>query len=110
LKLYPFTHGKDREEARQRMIRAIDDYIISGVETTLPFCKFAMQHQAFISGNFDTHFVNKHFSAEKLQNSSPEAEEIAALFATKLYKEGAANKIVENGAENSISKWKINRM
>jgi propionyl-CoA carboxylase alpha chain len=102
------THGKDREEARKRMIRAIDDYIISGVETTLPFCKFTLQHEAFISGNFDTHFVNKHFTAEKLQNSNPEAEEIAALFTAQLYEEGAANKKVTN-SEDSISKWKLNR-
>jgi len=72
------THGKDREEAIERMIRAIDDYQISGVETTLPFGRFVMQHEAFINGNFDTNFVNKHFSIEKLQNSNPEMEEIAA--------------------------------
>ncbi len=103
------THGKDREEARERMIRAIDDYTISGVETTLPFCKFALKHEAFISGAFDTHFVSKHFSAEKLQNSDPAGEEIAALFTAKLYEEGAANKTVVNSSENTISKWKINR-
>ena len=103
------THGKDREEARQRMIRAIDDYQISGLETTLPFCKFAIQHEAFVSGNFDTHFVTKHFSPEKLQNSDPKGAEIAALFAARLYEDGAANKVVVE-AEKTISKWKINRM
>jgi len=103
------THGKDREEARQRMIRAIDDYIISGVETTLPFCKFTLEHDAFISGDFDTHFVTKHFTPEKLQNSNPEAEEIAALFAARLYEEGVGNKKTVEVAEVRISKWKINR-
>jgi len=103
------THGKDREEARQRMIRAIDDYQISGLETTLPFCKYTMQHEAFVSGNFDTHFVTKHFSPEKLQSSDPAGEEIAALFSARLYEEGAANKIVETPKE-TVSKWRINRM
>jgi acetyl-CoA carboxylase biotin carboxylase subunit len=103
------THGKDREEARERMIRAIDDYQISGVETTLPFCKFALQHEVFISGDIDTHFVTKHFSPEKLQNSDPAGEEIAALFAARLYGEGAVNKTVVNSTEGNISKWKINR-
>ncbi len=105
------THGKDREEARQRMIRAIDDYQISGLETTMSFCKFAMQHEAFISGDFDTHFVTKHFSAEKLQNSDPAGEEIAALFAARLYQEGAGKKKVVVGGDvgNGISKWKLNR-
>ena len=41
------TYGKDREEAIERMIRAIDDYKIVGIETTLPFCKFVMQHESF---------------------------------------------------------------
>jgi acetyl-CoA carboxylase biotin carboxylase subunit len=103
------THGKDREEARQRMIRAIDDYQISGLETTMPFCKFVMQHDNFISGKFDTHFVTKHFSPEKLQNSDPEGEKIAALFAARLYEQGATNKTVV-APEKTISKWKINRM
>jgi len=103
------THGKDREEARERMIRAIDDYVISGVETTLPFCKFVMNHEAFISGNFDTHFVTKHFTVEKLQNSDAEGEEVAALFAARLHEEGLANKVVVDSNENTISKWKLNR-
>lgn len=103
------THGKDREEARRRMMRAIEDYQISGVETTLPFCKFVMQHEAFISGDFDTHFVTKHFSTEKLQNSDPAGEEIAALFAGRLYEEGLANKVGVNKNKHSVSKWKINR-
>ncbi|MCO6501233.1 MAG: acetyl-CoA carboxylase biotin carboxylase subunit [Vicingus serpentipes] len=103
------THGKDREEARQRMIRAIDDYQISGVETTLPFCKFTLEHEAFISGDFDTHFVDKHFTPEKLQNSNPEAEEMAALFAARLYEEGVGNKKAVEMVDGGISKWKINR-
>ena len=36
------------------------------IETTLGFGKFVMQHEAFTSGNFDTHFVAKYFSPEKL--------------------------------------------
>lgn len=49
--------GKDRKEAIERMIRAIDDYRITGVNTTLGFCRFVMGHEAFVSGKFDTHFV-----------------------------------------------------
>ena len=40
------THGKDRTEAIDRMIRAIDDYQITGVQTTLSFCRFALDHAA----------------------------------------------------------------
>jgi len=103
------THGKDREEARNRMIRAIDDYVISGVETTLPFCKFTMQHEAFVSGNFDTNFINQHFNPEKLQNSNAETEEIAALFAAKMYVE-SSQKTTISASSVSTSKWKLNRL
>ena len=102
------THGKDREEAINRMIRAIDDYIISGVETTLPFCKFALQHDAFRSGNFDTHFVGTHFIPEKLLNSFPELEEVAALFAVKVYEENE-QKLNVGANKNVVSKWKLRR-
>jgi len=102
------THGKDREEAINRMIRAIDDYIISGVETTLPFCKFALQHDAFKSGNFDTHFVGTHFTPEKLLNSFPELEEVATLFAVKVYEENE-QKLSVGANKNVVSKWKLRR-
>ena len=55
------TYGKDREEAISRMKRAIQDYTIAGVKTTLPFALFVMDNEHFISGNFDTHFVKTHF-------------------------------------------------
>lgn len=58
------TYGKTREEAIQIMIKAIDHYIVEGVSTTLPFGKFVFQHEAFRSGNFDTHFVKKYYSPE----------------------------------------------
>jgi acetyl-CoA carboxylase, biotin carboxylase subunit len=103
------THGKDREEARMRMLRAMDDYIISGVETTMPFCKFALNHEAFISGNFDTHFVGNYFKPEELKKENPETEEIAALFVAKLYEESNAQKI-SNTTSKTTSKWKTNRL
>ena len=63
------VHGANRTEAIQRMIRAIDEYKISGVQTTLEFCKFVMQHPAFVSGKFDTHFVAQHFKPEMLKQT-----------------------------------------
>ena len=92
-----------------RMIRAIEDYKISGVETTLSFCKFALEHEAFVSGNFDTHFVGKYFTPEVLKNDNSDTQEIAALFAAKLYEEGSKKELTVS-ADNSVkSKWKTNR-
>lgn len=103
------THGKDREEARMRMIRAIEDYKISGVETTLSFCKFALEHEAFVSGNFDTHFVGKYFTPEVLKNDNSDTQEIAALFAAKLYEEGSKKELTVSTDNSVKSKWKTNR-
>ena len=100
---------QDREEARTRMIRAMDDYIISGVETTMPFCKFALEHEAFVSGNFDTHFVSKHFSPEMLDKENNDKEEVAALFVAKMYEEGSRKQV--EVLDNKVkSNWKKNRM
>ena len=79
------TYGKTREEAIQLMIKAIDHYIVEGVSTTLPFGKFVFQHEAFRSGNFDTHFVKKYYSPEALREETEEEARLAALMALKQY-------------------------
>ena len=79
------TYGATREEAIQLMIKAIDGYHVQGVQTTLPFGKFVFEHEAFRSGNFDTHFVKKYYNAEILKNQMAKEAEIAALVAMKQY-------------------------
>jgi len=79
------TYGNTREEAIQLMLEAIAAYEIEGVSTTLPFGKFVMEHEAFRSGEFDTHFVKKYYSAEKLQNQTEAEAKLAAMVALKTY-------------------------
>ncbi|MCM4160679.1 acetyl-CoA carboxylase biotin carboxylase subunit [Antarcticibacterium flavum] len=81
------TYGKSREEAIQRMLYAINNYEVQGVMTTLPFGKFVFEHEAFRSGNFDTHFVKNYYSAEKLQQEIEEEAKLAGLIALKKYLE-----------------------
>ena len=47
-----------REEARRRMYRALKEYVITGVKTTLPFYQDLIEDEVFISGIFDTGFMN----------------------------------------------------
>ncbi len=102
------TFGKDREEAINRMIRAIDDYQIVGVETTLSFCKFVLKHKAFTSGNFDTHFIKHHYSPEMLSVTKEDEAIVAALFGAKLM--SSAKAVTQKPDEGkSVSKWKTNR-
>jgi len=81
------TYGKTRNEAIQIMLKAIENYHIEGVQTTLPFGKFVYEHEAFISGNFDTHFVKNYYSPEILLKQHKQEAEIAALIALKHYLE-----------------------
>ena len=101
------TYGKDRGEAIERMIRAIDEYNITGITTTLAFGKFVMGHEAFTSGNFDTHFVKKYFTSESLQTGNEDEAAIAALIMEKLL--GEKKSITTAVAETENSNWVKNR-
>lgn len=81
------TYGESREEAIQLMLKAIDDYHIEGVKTTLPFGKFVFEHEAFRTGQFDTHFVKNYYSPEMLKAKTNEEAKIAAIIALKKYQE-----------------------
>ncbi|UYW00452.1 acetyl-CoA carboxylase biotin carboxylase subunit [Flavobacterium agricola] len=79
------TYGKDRNEAIQIMLKAIQDYKIEGVSTTLPFGTFVIEHDAFVSGNFDTNFVKKFYSPEIIKENQAKEAEVAAMLALKQY-------------------------
>lgn len=81
------TYGENRNEAIQLMIQAINDYKVVGVETTLPFGKFVFEHESFVSGNFNTHFVKNFYSPVALEESLKSEAEIAAMIAVKKYLE-----------------------
>jgi acetyl/propionyl-CoA carboxylase alpha subunit len=102
------SYGKDRQEAIQRMIRAIDEYQITGIQTTLAFGKFVMQHEAFVSGNFDTHFVNKYFLPEHLSQENEEEAMIAALIGSN-FMSSISDTAKENVSAENESQWRKNR-
>lgn len=81
------TYGKTREEAMELMLKAIQNYKVKGVQTTLPFGSFVFAHEAFQSGNFDTHFVKDHYSPEKIHEKNAKEAEIAALATMHQYLE-----------------------
>ena len=98
------THGKDRNEAIARMVRAIDEYEITGCQTTLSFCRWAIQHEAFVSGDFDTHFVKKYFNPEVIVQESEEEMAAAALAAVDfMQKQSKATTV--NTPQHSTSNW-----
>lgn len=54
------TYGKTRKEAIDRMKRALDEFIIEGVHTTIPFHRIIMDHEVFIQGEFNTNFLEEY--------------------------------------------------
>jgi acetyl-CoA carboxylase biotin carboxylase subunit len=78
------VHGTDRNDAINKMKRAILDYKIRGVKTTLDFGLFVLNHPSFISGNFDTGFVDKFYKPEYLNCPVNEAQKevLEKFFAT----------------------------
>lgn len=103
------AHGATRDEAIARLCRAIDEYYIKGIQTTLNFGKWAVQTEPFRTGDFDTKFIEKHFKPEYLVENNPEAEEVAALLAAFVWegtKKQTATAVTANGHAN---KWKLKR-
>ncbi|AUS06438.1 acetyl-CoA carboxylase biotin carboxylase subunit [Pseudotamlana carrageenivorans] len=79
------TYGKTRDEAIQLMKKAIDDYKMEGIKTTLPFGKFVCEHEAFKSGQFDTHFVKTYYTEASRKIYLLEEAKMAALIAVKQF-------------------------
>ncbi|MDT0631690.1 acetyl-CoA carboxylase biotin carboxylase subunit [Rubrivirga sp. S365] len=102
--------GRTRDEAIARMDRALGEYDVAGVRTTIPFCRYVMGHPAFRSGDFDTGFVAEHFDASALA-PSPDAERTALLAAglEALGRGGAPTNAAGDGARSptapAVSRW-----
>ena len=58
--------GRDRNEARRRMYRALKEYVVTGVETTIPFHQAIIEDEVFISGNFNTGFIEDFYKRKGL--------------------------------------------
>jgi acetyl-CoA carboxylase, biotin carboxylase subunit len=102
--------GTDRDEALQRMSRALSEYVISGVATTIPFCAFVMSHPIFVEGKYDIRFVEKYFQPNKLTMNS-HAELAASLIAASVH-----NSVSSGGSRSTkdramaSGRWKNSRL
>ena len=104
------AYAATREEAIERLCRAIDEYYIKGIKTTLAFGKWAVRNEHFRSGNFDTKFIDKYYKPEYLITDDREAEEVAALLSAIVWeKSKKAGNNATTVAQAGVSKWKMNR-
>ncbi|MGY6558362.1 MAG: acetyl-CoA carboxylase biotin carboxylase subunit [Nitritalea sp.] len=105
------VHDETREKAIEKMIQAINDYSISGIETTLTFCKFVLKHEVFRSGKFDTKFIEKYFTPDKLDPDWTEDEQkLLAALAVHVIEEKKQSirhfNTTQNGSSRVRSNWK----
>lgn len=56
------VYGEDREEAINKMKRALEECVIDGIETNIDFLYEILENEKFINGNYDTSFINKEFT------------------------------------------------
>ncbi len=105
-------HDETRALAIEKTIRAIGEYEITGVETTLGFCDFVMHHEAFRSGNFTTKFVESYFKPEYLKGqSSSEEEMIACALAAEMISTSKQPSLNNTSELSPVeSKWRKNRL
>lgn len=106
--------GNTRDEAIQRMKRAIDEYEITGIQSTLNFGKFVMGHPAFKEGMYNTGFVATYFNNGAIKNGNEEEAKIAAILMSHLFSKkdglkGDSSSAVLNGQNGLASNWKRNR-
>ena len=102
------TYAENRNAAIGKMVRAIDDYRIVGIQTTLDFCKFAITHEAFVSGAFDTKFVENYFKPEILNEeiNDFEMELLSALAVEFFSKNKPASNLKAESTFRKPSAWK----
>ena len=77
--------GDNRNAAIRNLLEAIKRFDITGIETTLPFGKFVCEHPNFISGEFDTHFIEKYFTPEQINETYTEDALLASKIALSLF-------------------------
>jgi acetyl-CoA carboxylase biotin carboxylase subunit len=102
--------GKDRDEAIQRMKRALSEYHILGVATTIPFHLRVMDNPKFQRGEIHTHFIEEEFEKEKpleIEDKEERLKAFAVFSALLDYQEKKKVKPVLSNSKSNASRWKI---
>lgn len=99
--------GKTREEAIDRTIKAIDNYQISGLKTTLDFGKYVLKHPAFRSGDFDTNFIKHYFEDPRVMYDAMQEEQEALQHGiNQIWDSIKTRDKKEFASRESLSSWK----
>jgi acetyl-CoA carboxylase biotin carboxylase subunit len=98
--------GKNRTEAINRMKRALMNYRVKGVKTSIPFELAVMDCPNFVSGDYDTGFIENNFDFQKLKNVKKQFEEMVAAIAAFSFKMVKDQRLPMPNVPRP-SKWKL---
>jgi acetyl-CoA carboxylase biotin carboxylase subunit len=99
------SHGRDRAEALARMRRALGEYTILGIKTTLALYGRILSHPDFVAGNFDTSFVDR-ILGESREASADSAEIVAVAAAIRAFRDRRAARLEGSGEAPAVSAWR----
>ncbi|WP_338582187.1 acetyl/propionyl/methylcrotonyl-CoA carboxylase subunit alpha [Pseudomonas sp. MAG733B] len=98
------AHGATREEARRKLLRAVQDSVLLGVQSNQHLLASLLQHPQFISGEFSTGFITQHFADHPcLHLHVPSAEELAIAAALLYHASAKAHRSSLAGWRNNAS-------
>jgi len=103
------VYGRDRKEAIERMRRALQEYEITGLSTTIPFFRDVMRDPEFIEGNLDTGFIERFFE-RRSRSSSTEAdnsERDMAIIAAALRYSTSQKAKTRPAPQQKLNTWKM---
>lgn len=102
------TWGASRDEAIAKMTRALSDFAVVGVQTTIPFCKFVLEHEIFLKGKHHTQLINESFIRSYLDHSNKDESDVAAIIASALFAMQSGGKS-QTAQDRATSHWKATR-
>jgi acetyl-CoA carboxylase biotin carboxylase subunit len=95
------AYGSDRDDAIRRMRRALAEYRVLGIKTTLPFFERVLQHADFLAGDFDTSFVERAFRPADSRRERPIDVAVAAAAIRALLDREARSRVPTPGDRGS---------
>jgi geranyl-CoA carboxylase alpha subunit len=96
--------GADRETARARLLKALDDTVLLGVTSNRDYLRSVLSHPAFAAGEFSTAFVGEHFPPSRLAADRPAPRQVL-LAAMALYLDDARRLASEHGLPAEMIGW-----
>ncbi len=107
------TWGRDRPEAIGRMKRALREFVVKGIKTSIPFHRVVMDHPKFVSGEYDTSFIDREILPSNQTALPPNDEEkrvavmLAAIAGYRRDRESAQRAAQTQATGPSVSNWKL---